>query len=61
MEELNHVNWPVLSRYDQEHSGRIALPLGGIGTHFLFVGMSSGAYVEIRTVDPEGHRVGPKW
>jgi len=24
-------NWPVLKRYDQDHLGRIALPLGGIG------------------------------
>ena len=32
MEESNHLPWPVLSRYDQEHTGRIALPIGGIGT-----------------------------
>ncbi len=29
---MENSNWPVLSRYDQDHSGRIALPLGGIGT-----------------------------
>ena len=38
MEELNRSNWPVLSRYDQEHSGRIALPLGGIGTGTVSLG-----------------------
>jgi non-lysosomal glucosylceramidase len=32
MEESNHLRWPVLRRYDQEHTGRIALPIGGIGT-----------------------------
>ena len=32
MEESNHLHWPVLSHYDQEHTGRIALPIGGIGT-----------------------------
>ena len=32
MEESNHLPWPVLSHYDQEHTGRIALPIGGIGT-----------------------------
>ncbi|MEI6865751.1 GH116 family glycosyl-hydrolase [Flavicella sp.] len=25
-------NWPVLKTYDQEHTGRIAMPVGGIGT-----------------------------
>jgi len=30
--------WPVLTRYDQEHLGRIALPLGGIGTGTVSLG-----------------------
>ena len=38
MEESNHLNWPVLSRYDQEHTGRIALPIGGIGTGTVSLG-----------------------
>jgi len=31
-------NWPVLTRYDQEHLARIALPLGGIGTGTVSLG-----------------------
>jgi len=31
-------NWPVLKRYDQDHLGRIALPLGGIGTGTVSLG-----------------------
>jgi non-lysosomal glucosylceramidase len=38
MEESNHSLWPVLSRYDQEHTGRIALPIGGIGTGTVSLG-----------------------
>jgi len=30
--------WPVLKRYDQDHLGRIALPLGGIGTGTISLG-----------------------
>ncbi|MCK5803629.1 MAG: hypothetical protein KAI66_12385 [Lentisphaeria bacterium] len=30
--------WPVLTSYDQEHLGRIALPLGGIGTGTVSLG-----------------------
>lgn len=30
--------WPVLTRYDQAHLGRIALPLGGIGTGTVSLG-----------------------
>lgn len=30
--------WPVLTRYDQDHLGRIALPLGGIGTGTVALG-----------------------
>jgi len=30
--------WPVLTRYDQEHLARIALPLGGIGTGTVSLG-----------------------
>lgn len=32
------VAWPVLTKYDQEHLGRIALPLGGIGTGTVSLG-----------------------
>ncbi len=38
MEETNRLHWPVLSRYDQEHTGRIALPIGGIGTGTVSLG-----------------------
>ncbi len=31
-------NWPVLKRYDQNHLGRIAFPLGGIGTGTVSLG-----------------------
>ena len=30
--------WPVLAEYDQQHLGRIALPLGGIGTGTVSLG-----------------------
>ena len=30
--------WPVLTQYDQQHLGRIALPLGGIGTGTVGLG-----------------------
>jgi non-lysosomal glucosylceramidase len=30
--------WPVLSRYDHEHTQAIALPVGGIGTGFFALG-----------------------
>jgi non-lysosomal glucosylceramidase len=33
-----NLNWPVLRRYDQDHLGRIALPLGGIGTGTVSLG-----------------------
>ncbi|MCY3020915.1 MAG: GH116 family glycosyl-hydrolase, partial [Planctomycetota bacterium] len=35
--ETQHV-WPVLTSYDQHHLGRIALPLGGIGTGTVSLG-----------------------
>lgn len=38
MEESNRLSWPVLSRYNQEHTGRIALPIGGIGTGTVSLG-----------------------
>ncbi|MBV8141745.1 MAG: hypothetical protein JOZ60_06835 [Verrucomicrobia bacterium] len=31
-------NWPLLCAYDQDHSHRIALPLGGIGTGTISLG-----------------------
>ncbi len=30
--------WPVLKHYDQEHTYKIALPLGGIGTGTVSLG-----------------------
>ena len=33
-----HMNWPVLTRYDQNHLRHIALPLGGIGTGTVSLG-----------------------
>jgi uncharacterized protein (DUF608 family) len=36
---LDHdLGWPVLTRYDQDHLARIALPLGGIGTGTVSLG-----------------------
>jgi len=35
---VDYHNWPVLKRYDQDHLGRIALPLGGIGTGTVSLG-----------------------
>jgi len=37
-EAADYENWPVLKRYDQNHLGRIALPLGGIGTGTVSLG-----------------------
>ncbi len=34
----DYEDWPVLKRYDQDHLGRIALPLGGIGTGTVSLG-----------------------
>ncbi len=31
-------SWPVLTRYDQQHLGRIAMPIGGIGTGTISLG-----------------------
>ena len=36
--EFDYENWPILKRYDQDHLGRIALPLGGIGTGTVSLG-----------------------
>jgi non-lysosomal glucosylceramidase len=38
MGEGVHSSWPVLTRYDQDHLVRIALPLGGIGTGTVSLG-----------------------
>ncbi len=35
---FDYENWPILKRYDQDHLGRIALPLGGIGTGTVSLG-----------------------
>jgi len=37
-EAADYENWPILKRYDQDHLGRIALPLGGIGTGTVSLG-----------------------
>jgi uncharacterized protein (DUF608 family) len=34
----NNNQWPVLTRYDQDHLARVALPLGGIGTGTVSLG-----------------------
>ena len=31
-------DWPILTRYDQDHLAQIALPLGGIGTGTVSLG-----------------------
>jgi hypothetical protein len=31
-------DWPVLKKYDQEHTCKIALPVGGIGTGTVSLG-----------------------
>ena len=33
-----NADWPVLTRYDQDHLGQIAMPLGGIGTGTVSLG-----------------------
>ena len=38
MTTQNFAGWPVLTRYDQDHLRRIALPLGGIGTGTVSLG-----------------------
>lgn len=38
MPKGNSNNWPILKSYDQNHLGRIALPLGGIGTGSVSLG-----------------------
>ncbi|GIV85352.1 MAG: hypothetical protein KatS3mg052_2359 [Candidatus Roseilinea sp.] len=35
---MQQLNWPVLTRYDQDHLTRIALPIGGIGTGTVALG-----------------------
>jgi uncharacterized protein (DUF608 family) len=37
-ESFNGSEWPVLKHYDQEHTYRIALPVGGIGTGTVSLG-----------------------
>lgn len=37
-ENANSAEWPVLKKYDQEHSCKIALPVGGIGTGTISLG-----------------------
>ncbi len=37
-EATDYENWPILKQYDQNHLGRIALPLGGIGTGTVSLG-----------------------
>ena len=37
-EAADYDTWPILKRYDQDHLGRIALPLGGIGTGTVSLG-----------------------
>lgn len=38
MQSLGEGGWPVLKRYPQSHTGRIALPVGGIGTGTVSLG-----------------------
>ncbi len=38
MSSLHDHSWPILTRYDQDHLARIALPLGGIGTGTVSLG-----------------------
>ncbi len=35
---MKQLSWPVLTRYDQDHLARIALPIGGIGTGTVSLG-----------------------
>ena len=35
---LTELPWPVLKKYDQEHTSKIALPVGGIGTGTVSLG-----------------------
>ena len=38
MPNYDRPEWPVLTRYDQDHLSAIALPLGGIGTGTVSLG-----------------------
>src|SRR6187402_2739794 len=38
MSSFHDTRWPILTRYDQDHLARIALPLGGIGTGTVSLG-----------------------
>jgi len=44
-------DWPVLKKYDQEHTCKIALPVGGIGTGTVSLGGRGNLqdYAEIQT------------
>lgn len=37
-ENVSGTDWPVLKKYDQEHTYKIALPIGGIGTGTVSLG-----------------------
>ncbi len=38
LSEVYSQEWPVLKHYDQEHTYKIALPIGGIGTGTVSLG-----------------------
>src|ERR1700752_501615 len=35
---ISQTPWPVLKKYDADHIGRIAMPVGGIGTATISLG-----------------------
>jgi len=37
-QSVNAADWPVLKKYDQEHTYKIAMPVGGIGTGSISLG-----------------------
>jgi non-lysosomal glucosylceramidase len=51
--------WPVLKKYDQEHSYKIALPIGGIGTGTISLGGRGNLQdVEIMNTPAKGYNPG---
>ena len=52
-------DWPVLKKYDQEHTYKIALPIGGIGTGTISMGGRGNLQdVEIMNTPAKGYNPG---